>query len=73
MRGSDHTDDHRFLESTLEAQQTADLEEHDRQRGRMMKSMMDSEWSAGWQAGHRAGYRDAVEDTRSREEENGND
>jgi flagellar biosynthesis/type III secretory pathway protein FliH len=56
VRGSYHTDDHHVPESTLEAQQTADLKQIDRQRA-------DKMWNDGWQAGHRAGYRDGVEDT----------
>ena len=48
------TDNHDSV-AALESEQTADLEENDRQRAEKL-------WNDGWQSGHRAGYRDAVED-----------
>ena len=51
--------DHHDIGATLEAEQTADLAENDRQRAEKL-------WNDGWQSGHRAGYRDAVEDRREK-------
>jgi flagellar biosynthesis/type III secretory pathway protein FliH len=61
---NDCADDIDVSDANLEAEQTADLEENDRQRAEKL-------WNDGWQAGHRAGYRDALEDMR--EKSDGND
>jgi len=60
---NDCADDHNVSDANLEAEQTADLEENDRQRAEKL-------WNDGWQAGHRAGYRDALEDMREKSDGN---
>ena len=51
------TDDHNLSGADLvrEAEQTADLEENDRQRA-------DKLWNNGWRRGHRDGYQDGYRD-----------
>jgi len=50
-----HSTDNNDSDSDLEAEQTADLEENDRQRA-------DRLWNNGWRRGHRDGYQDGYQD-----------
>jgi hypothetical protein len=50
-----NTADNHDIGADLEAEQTADLAENDRQRAEKL-------WNDGWACGWHAGYRDAVED-----------
>jgi hypothetical protein len=51
--------DYNDIGAALEAEQTADLAENDRQRAEKL-------WNDGWACGWHAGYRDAVEDRREK-------
>ena len=65
-----HSTDHNDPDPDLEAEQTADLEENDRQRA-------DRLWNNGWRRGHRDGYQDgyqdAVDNMTKREKSDGDD